>query len=239
MNRLIIFMAGLFILLGGVFASVGGYFAYDLAAFIKKAATTQGVIVGFQKSRDSEHSDSYYFVVEFDAPTGERIRFKTDTSTNMPMHRKGEAVTVYFDPQNPKKAKLRSPITWIPFTFFFIIGSIFFVLGLGFLIYLSRRRKNAAYLRQFGRKVEAHGVKVVGGYLRVGTKNSYRIACRWLDPMTGKERALKSDLLWFDPGDQLKSDTIDVFIDMANAKKYWVDTSFLNDPTKGKIFLGF
>lgn len=237
MNKIIIFVSVLFIFLGGVFASIGGYFAYDLAAFLKKADTAQGVIVGFQKSRDPESPDSYYPVVEFDAPNGERIRFKTDTSTNMPMHEKGEAVTVYFDPQNPWKAKLRSPLTWIPFTFFFVIGSVFFVLGIFFLVYLARRKRNAAHLRQFGRKVEAHGVQVVSGWLRVNYKNSYRVICKWQDPMLGKERVFKSDLMWFNPSDQLKSETIDVFVDIANSKKYWVDISFLNDPTKGKWLL--
>lgn len=114
------------------------------------------------------------------------------------------------------------------FVLFFLPGIVFLALGVGLSAYFLKRRTLAVRLRQLGRKVEAHGVQVVKGWLKVNAKNSYRIICKWNDPMIGKERTFKSDLIWFNPRDQIKTDTISVFVDMADSRKYYVDISFLS-----------
>ena len=112
-------------------------------------------------------------------------------------------------------------------TAFFAIGVLFLSIGIGMLSHFAKRKRLAAYLRQFGRRIEAHGVMVTKGWLKINGRPSYRIICRVSGPLMG-ERVLKSDLLWFNPIDKVTSDKICVFVDITDPKKYWVDISALS-----------
>ncbi|MNC77488.1 hypothetical protein D3C75_1294550 [compost metagenome] len=53
------------------------------------------------------------------------------------------------------------------------------------------------------------------------------IRSQWLNPRTSEVHLFESDNIWFDPSDYLKDESISVFIDKKNPKKYHVDISFL------------
>jgi hypothetical protein len=61
-------------------------------------------------------------------------------------------------------------------------------------------------------------------------KHPYKINCRWVDPMTGKEYTHTIYQIWKDPAPFLAGHNhIDVYIDHDDPEKYFPDTEFLDD----------
>jgi hypothetical protein len=228
-KKIVYFVFGIFILIGLIFTAVGAWLFVDAVMFRKTAVKADGVVVGMVESSDRDNS--YYPVVEFTSPEGIAVRFKYNVSSSPPMFEVGEKVRVIFDPKRPGDVTIDSWLSWLLQGIFLFIGLIFLGIGVGVTILLVRGGNRGARLKMTGRKVQAQVVGVIKGWLRVNNRPSYRIVCKWMDPMIGKERLYKSELLWFDPSNQV-GPMVDVFVDMANSKIYYVDISFLKAPQK-------
>ncbi|MNH47046.1 hypothetical protein D3C79_1101060 [compost metagenome] len=63
--------------------------------------------------------------------------------------------------------------------------------------------------------------------ISVNGRHPYVIRSQWLNPRTSEVHLFESDNIWFDPSDYLKDESISVFIDKKNPKKYHVDITFL------------
>ena len=88
---------------------------------------SQGVVVGMDTSSASLQSP----IVEFVTSTGERVRVKSRTSTTSPSVRVGNAVTVAYNPSQPREAQFLMWREFIPVVF--ILGFT----GLVLLIWMS------------------------------------------------------------------------------------------------------
>ena len=83
-------------------------------------------------------------------------------------------------------------------------------------------------LKKNGTRVNAEFQSVeLNTALKVNGRNPYQILAQWQNPTTTEIHIFNSDNLWFDPTDYIKSDVIEVLVDMQNPKNYHVDTSFL------------
>ena len=97
-----------------------------------------------------------------------------------------------------------------------IIGIILFVVA-GFFAYAG------GWLTP-GRLTPA---KLMTAFREVNGAHPFRIVTQWRNPETSKLHVFRSDNLWFDPSEHIKTQTITVFIDQGNPKKYFVDVSFI------------
>jgi hypothetical protein len=100
----------------------------------------------------------------------------------------------------------------------------------GFLdacLWQAKTRKRTS-LRQAGMAVQARFQSVEVNYsLSVNGRNPYVICCQWLNPETQEVHMFESDNLWFNPSDHIRADSLTVFIEPGNPRKYHVDLSFL------------
>ena len=91
-----------------------------------------------------------------------------------------------------------------------------------------KKTKMVEDLKKNGTRVNAEFQSVqLNTTLKVNGRNPYQILAQWQNPTTTEIHIFNSDNLWFDPTDYIKSDVIEVLVDMQNPKKYHVDTSFL------------
>lgn len=116
----------LFIIVGIPFALFGLYFIVDTKYFRKRAAISEGKVLGYEQSssRDSNgrSSTTYAPVVEF--VLGQNTyRFKAGVSSSSMSYDIGEPVSVYYLPSDPHDAQIKSNLRYV-------FGGIFLTIGL-------------------------------------------------------------------------------------------------------------
>lgn len=117
------------LLLGGAFTGFGGLSVYEAMELRTHGETAQATVVGHKYERRSGRRGSHrteYAIMQFTTKDGQTIREKN--SIGGISFDKGEKVTVYYDPQNPKNfdAEGIAPI---------LFPGIFLLAGLGILTF--------------------------------------------------------------------------------------------------------
>ena len=103
------------------------------------------------------------------------------------------------------------------------IGIIFLLIGVIFLILMLKKRKEAQQLLVDGRYIVAEICEIVPNYtVRVNGKYPYVIHCKY-EALDGTVHIFKSRNLFFNPEPLLKSNSVKVYTDRTNYKKYYVD----------------
>lgn len=150
MNRGMPWFVGLITALMGAGAMAFGVFLYlDHTQFEDKAiyvdAEVLSVEVSVSKSRDSDGrlttSTSYYPTVEFTDQDGKRRVGKSTTGSgdfNFPV---GTFIEIGYDPANKADIRVRSKsYPLVALAFFLLLGGVFFIVGVYFLIESIRNR---------------------------------------------------------------------------------------------------
>jgi len=120
--RIIKFVFGLV----GVLMLVGAGLLYqNTTKFIASASRAQGEVIDLLRVESSRRnsSDTWRPMVHFKLPSGEIIEFTPSSSSSPPAYDKGEIVEVFFNPADPKDARLNG--------FFDLWGGAAIVGGLG------------------------------------------------------------------------------------------------------------
>jgi hypothetical protein len=100
-----------------------------------RAPTTGTVVELVLRSTRPGRSGIYCPVVEFTAPSGERIRFTSDFGSRPAGHKIGQSVKVRYDPAEPQKAEIESGMTlWLAPLIFAFMGTIACCLTVFFLL---------------------------------------------------------------------------------------------------------
>jgi len=73
--------------------------------FLAKAVRAPGVVVEMATNHSSDGADTYAPVVDFEHQ-GRKYTFKDTISSNPPSFRRGEAVGVLYDPDQPRDARI-------------------------------------------------------------------------------------------------------------------------------------
>jgi hypothetical protein len=216
------FAIGLGLLIGAVIS------ANNSRTFIAQADSAYGTVIDVMR-RQSNDSDTYAPVVRFVTAAGETVEFTSDTSSNPPGYSTGERVEVLYRPLAPRDAKIRAfgslwggPIACA------VLGSIFFAVGAGLIMYSVLEARKAADLKRNGRRVLTTLQRVeLNENLKVNGRNPYRVFTQWKNPATSETRIFKSSNVWFDPTSYLNGRDITVFVERTDPKRYYVDLSFL------------
>ena len=110
------------------FAAAGVLFFLELR-FLSQAETVTGVVKTFRLSEGSEGGSTYCPLIEFITKEGETITFDTRMCSSKKPYEAGEAVKVFYDPQNPQKAQVDD------FWSKYLLTTIAFVLGVVFTLF--------------------------------------------------------------------------------------------------------
>lgn len=84
------------------------------------------------------------------------------------------------------------------------------------------------FLKQNGKRIDTDFQSVaINTSLKVNSRSPFQILTQWQNPVTSKIHIFKSENIWYNPTDYVKTDTLKVVIDANNPKKYFMDISFL------------
>lgn len=211
------------ILLGGAL-----YLYQDKQAFLEKSEVAQGTVVELLSTK-SKNSISYRPVVQFITKVGEKIKFSSSVGSNPASYNVGENVEVLYDPINPNKAEINgfSSLYLAPLILG-VIGTAFFLIGFMSIRFGYLKQKKLQYLSDNGKRISTKFENVqLNSSSKANGRNPFQIYSQWLNPNTNELYVFKSDDIWFDPTEFIKTEEIKVMIDPNDPKKYFMDTSFL------------
>lgn len=108
------------------------------------------------------------------------------------------------------------------------IGGMFFLFALGMFLFYKNGEDRKRKLMEAGNYIMADIIDIdvrVNQTVQMGTMkmHPYYIVCRYIDG-AGQEHIFKSANLYYNPSGLLKSPQLRVYVDMANPRKYYVDT---------------
>lgn len=213
--------------IGLIFVIIGIVICANIFNYKNKVETT-GIIteIGSYRDLDGQRENSVYVEYTVDGRVYESAL--NGYSSNF---YEGKEIEIYYDINNPSKIGVKS--IDLVFLIFPGIGSIFLVIGGVGIIIKGRRKALEKKLMSYGDKVFAKIIDVCNNTrYTVNGRHPYVIICQWNNEIDGKEYIFKSGNLWFDPTfaiEQKNIDTLPVYIDMKNKKKYVIDTSILAD----------
>ena len=218
-----------FAVIGGGLVAAALIWANHVRGFIAQAAKAEGTVMELVASRSNDGGTTWKPVVRFTAPGGEIIHFTSRTSSNPPGYSKGEKVEVLYRPGQPQDASINGLFSlWGGPLIIGGIGAAFFLIGGGMIFAGRFAAQRAAWLRTNGMPVKARfqGVEL-NEALTVNGRHPFRVVAQWLDPATSEVHVFRSENLWFDPTEYIKSPELTVYIEQSNPKKYLVDVAFL------------
>jgi hypothetical protein len=210
------------------------FWVQNIRSFLAQASTAQGTVIELVHSRSSSSSSSnssgtWAPVVRFVTANGEKIEFTSGTSSNPPGYSQGESVEVLYDAGKPRDARINGfGSLWLGPMIFGGLGSIFFLIGGGIILFSVLHGRKEEYLKQNGTRILTTFQSVeLNTSLAVNGRHPFRVFTQWTNPTTSEIHVFASDNLWFDPSPHINNRAITVFIEPGNPKKYYVDLSFL------------
>ena len=220
---------GLFFCVGCILLILAGYMLYSSMQFQKTALRAEGVVTEVRYERSSDSKGSYHPVVAFNTNQNKRIVFESSTGSSSYRGTEGNSIEVLYAADAPENAEINDALSqWIAPIILGGMGIVFAGIGfVPFLIMRVRSRQGARLLHE-GVPIEA---KIIGVELnqaiQFNGRSPYRIKSQWLDKNTNQVFVFYSDNIKFDPSSYIQSETITVYIDKNNPKKYHMDISLL------------
>lgn len=229
---------GILFSITGIGMLIGSFLSYNSTHnFIKNSSSTIGTVTELRlhtsSSSSSSKSSTYYPIVKFKTQKGESAELESNVGSYPPSFRVGETVSVLYNPNNPAEAEINSfGQLWFTAIFLLGMGGLFAGIGLsllaGPLAFRLSSNKKAAKLQANGKKIVTKFTGVeLNTFLTVNGSSPYQITSQWFDPETNQVYVFHSENIWFDPEEFIKSETIDVYVDPNDMKKYHMDISFL------------
>lgn len=216
-------LKGTFSIVGVILFIVCFFITRETLTSIANSTTTTGEVIALVGS------DTKKSVVRFSTPDGGVYTLESSVSSNPPQHRVGDKVGVLYQTDNPGEAKLNSFLDlWFASIITGILAVSFSGIGFGMIWYSFYRKKQIEKLQISGITLQTmfQGVER-NGAVSVNGKIPFQIISHYTDTSTNKLYIFKSDNLWFDPSDYIKTKTIPVLVDPKNYKIYHMDISFL------------
>lgn len=213
---------------GLLFAVIGFTFLYNNYIFVSTARNTQGIVVSIERHTGSKGSSTYHPVVKFYPENLEEFTFTSEIGSNPAPYKVNQQLNVKYDPENPSNAKIDSfSELWMLPGIFTTIGTVFFLIAVATVLGQINANKQKIWLLKNGSPIDTKFVTTFYGNIKVNGQSSIQIKTQWLNPKDNLLYEFNSENLWFDPTDFIKDNTIKVYIDPNNPKKYYMDISFL------------
>ncbi len=215
--------------LGIIMLLIAGYLYFKSVEFKKNAFKTTGLIVELVNHKSSTNKKRLFAPKVCYYIASKQYFYLSKTSTSNPLYKVGKKIIVYYDPKNIRNVELEGLSSYSGILFTGGLGLLYILFGIIPLYLQKRKQEKNVWLRQNGRKIQAHfeGVILKKVY-QVNRKSPYIITAQFLDILNNKVYNFKSEDIWYDPKSYIQNNkTINVFVDANNYKKYYVDISFL------------
>ncbi len=128
----------IFAVVGSVFVFLGLRSAAGLRRFRRTAARASGVVLDLVLDRAGPRSSSslvYFPVVRYWLPDGRVVDFRSPQGSSPAAVRRGQQVTVLYDPVDPTNARLEGILSGGCLnTFFVVFGGFFVVLAVAIVL---------------------------------------------------------------------------------------------------------
>jgi hypothetical protein len=219
----------IFGLVGLVFLTVAFFSVRAELKFRAGAVRVPGTVVDLAPTSGSKGGTLYKPVFEFTDNNDVARRVTGSVASNPPSHRRGEAVTVLYQPANPEEAHLDSFMeAWFLPMIFGGLGSVFTAIAAGFVVFAVRNRRRRSWLGHNGMRVQARvdGVERDTGPRSDG-RSAWRIIAQWQDPVSQRVFVFRSGAIWFDPTPYMQRTTVEVMVNPDNPRQYDMDIDFL------------
>jgi len=211
-----------------VFTSIGALFLIVAISvfiskrnFMKRAVKTQGKVV---------YAGQTATIAFLDANNNE-VEFSPNLKCNPPCYELNEIVDVYYDKDNVDDVMISGFTSqYLLVLIFGILGTIFFSIGFGFIIFPIINKGKGEKLKKFGIQLETTLVDIKKNqYIRVNRRHPYNIVTEWVDENDDTFQFTSSNI-WKNPKKYIEEDTIIiVYVDKNNFNKYYMDISFLEN----------
>ena len=225
---------------GFIWIAFGAFFFIDAKFFSSKAYKATGTVVELKKVRrlstsssgSTSHVTTYYPVVRYQTKNGKNVTFTSSSGSYPSPYKRGDRVTLLYDPENPQKARIESfSSMWLAPILGFGIGGILFFTGSVILMWGKLSGRKIEWFKHNGLPIMAEIEKIsVNKKIKVNGKHPYKIYAKFLNPQTNEIQVFKSKNLWVDPERQLTEKnmtSIEVWVDPKNYEKYLMNTGFL------------
>jgi len=209
----------IFLVLGISALGLCATLALKTRAFLADTVATEGTVID-QPSQP---------VVRFTGPNGP-VQFTATITSQPPSYRIGQSVPVLYHPSDPDNARINSILElWFDPLLSGFLGSIFTLVGTGFLIYHWRRNALKRQLQASGAAIATTFQRIdVDTSLTMNGRNPFVIVTQWKNPLTSQIEVFKSDALWEDPSSQIDpAKKITVLVDPEKPQHYIVELPFL------------
>lgn len=214
---------GAFAACGAVFLLVGIFWLQSDREFYAAAQTAQGEIVDFVSETDGNQHPIVQYSVD-----GRTYKVRLNSySTSM---KKGDTYTMYFSPDTPHQARVRS---YLGGTVFLSVGGGFFLFGAIGLSVAAYRIGNRRRLLEKGERVSAKITAVTRlDNVRVNGVVPYRIFCETgaIPALAGQ--TLKSPMIYRELPQSLIGMRVQVYVEPKRHKRYLVDADSLQIPVQ-------
>ncbi len=198
----------------------------------KNGVRTTGAVVENVKRHARRNRIRYAPIFQFRTADGEKQTVESRTRSNPPRYDVGEQVTVIYPPGAPQEAEIdRFLNLWAGPLIAWIVGSVFFGVGVWAFIGFFKARRQETWLRLHGQRVQTTFLNVEeDDRVHSRTRRAFHIKTRWQDPTNGKQYVFKSEPFWGDPTHALGGQTsIDVLLHPIDRGTYLMDTHFLEE----------
>lgn len=220
---------GLFWGVGCILLILAGYMLYSSMQFQKTALRAEGVVTEVRYERSSDSKGSYHPVIAFNTNQNKRIVFESSTGSSSYRGTEGNSIEVLYAADAPENAEINDSLSqWGAPVILGGMGIVFASIGcIPFLIMRVRSRRSARLLQE-GVPIEAEIIGVeLNQVIQFNGRSPYRIKSQWLDKNTNQVFVFYSDNINFDPSSYIQGETITVYLDKNDPKKYHVDISLL------------
>lgn len=140
--------------------------------------------------------------------------------------REGDERVIYISPKKPTEAidkQTTSMLRILMGGIFGGIGGIFVIIGIAFIMSVTKKKALARRLKETDYYIYAHIDCVDTTSIRINNYPTYVIKCYYDNPYDGKRYRFKSEHIGFDPTMNMQGDTIRVYVDENDYSKYYVD----------------
>jgi len=221
-------IVGIGMLIGGGFLLTGALHLSSVG--IRTDGSVTQIVRQTSSSSNGGSSMTFHPVVAFVTASGQQESFESSSGSSISYYSVGDKVTVLYDPAHPDNASIDSwTELWLAPTIVLFMGSVFFLVGIGFFIFIARKRATNEWLEKNGTPIEAKFTRAgLNTSVTYNGKSPYVIYAQWLNPADNKMYEFKSDDLGYDPTEFIpQGKPISVLIDPKDPAKYRVDISFL------------
>lgn len=195
--------------------------------FLAQSKVTTGKVIQLVPNQSSDSGYTYAPVILFTLEDNKSVKFQSSVSSNPPAHSIGDTVPVIYDPVSPVHAEINSFFNlWFGPLVLGFLGMVFTAVGSGMIIVRIHRAGMIKRLLATGQKIEVPVKEIIRNTtLKINHRSPYQIICEYNDG--GMVRVLKSDYIWFDPREYVKTPNLMVYMDPVHHKNYYIDISFL------------